>query len=103
MIIQALFEELDKRDFTYNNIMIKISFIHMLLRQAALTRRVNIRCQFSRSSSFNTLLLCCSAFLEEEGKKIYLGLEIFSEVLRFGVQPSVIVSRRELALMNRKR
>ncbi|KAL7211540.1 hypothetical protein ACSBR2_014411 [Camellia fascicularis] len=52
-------------------------------------------------SSFNTSFYSCSAFLDKEGEEDYVwALQMFSKILGPIGHPSVIVSDRELALMN---
>ena len=52
-------------------------------------------------SSFNTSFYSCFAFIQKEGEEDYVwALTMFRDILSVENYPSVIVSDRELALMN---
>ncbi|KAG5536356.1 hypothetical protein RHGRI_023956 [Rhododendron griersonianum] len=119
--IQALFDELCEGDFTFkvaydqNGCLTHLFIAHPL--SITLTKSYTtifvMDCTYKTNrykmplldiigvSSFNKSFYSCFAFLEKEGEEDYAwALRMFSNLLGPSCQPSVIVSDRELALMN---
>ncbi|KAF7147655.1 hypothetical protein RHSIM_Rhsim03G0114700 [Rhododendron simsii] len=120
-MIQALFDELGQGDFTFdikrdgNGRLTHLFFAHP--SSIALTKSYPyvfvMDCTYKTNkykmplldivgvSSFNGSFYSCFAFMqkEEEGDYVW-ALERFSKILGHDQQPSVILSDRELALMN---
>ncbi|XP_050207821.1 PKS-NRPS hybrid synthetase cheA-like [Mercurialis annua] len=120
-IIQALFEEFGDGDFTFNvqhnetGHLTHLFFAHPL--SITLTRNYQnvfvMDCTYKTNkykmpvldiigiSSLNSSFYSCFALLEKECEQDYVwALDMFKIILGDNVQPSVIVSDRELALMN---
>ncbi|KAG5541196.1 hypothetical protein RHGRI_021152 [Rhododendron griersonianum] len=120
-MIQALFEELCQGDFTFdvaydqNGHLTHLFFAHpsSSILTKSYTNVFVMDCTYKTNkykvplldiigvSSFNSSFYSCFAFLEKEGEGDYIwALHNFSKILGPTCHPSVIVSERELALMN---